>query len=439
VKNFYEKIPHPKKDKYSKSLKVLKYLNEKNEECDVDFDLFAAQSHHISDSFDLLFNLLKNQKKKITIIELGTFKGGLTVILDAFARSYKLDYELHSFDITTKCISSQTMDLFNQLGVNFHLGNIFSENLDVISSLIQDPDSVAVVLCDGGRKDKEINYFSTKLKVGDIIMGHDYGFNRDEFLTKEWNACELTYSGIAGACSENNIKFLFKNPMEKSVWFCGRKTNPVGATTQILTVCNEPYVKIMIHLIRSLATYHPEIPVKMLALNLTDESKQVLLDEHSNLIFIDDDYRNFKNFEEERAYCESCRTWNIKELLHKTCSDVFYLDGDVYLEDSLYELFDFFEAVDFCARIKVESPLRFNAGMIYVKNTPKNIAIVHEWEVETRKHGWVWLSAQNELGNVLEQHKKVVTVKTFPTKFDGIDTNPETVLVHMKGPRKRKR
>ena len=68
-----------------------------------------------------------------------------------------------------------------------------------------------------------------------------------------------------------------------------------------------------------------------------------------------------------------------------------------------------------------------------------SVTIVDEWEKETRKHGWVWLSAQNELGNVLERHRNSVTVKTFPKRFDGIDTNPETVLVHMKGPAKKKR
>jgi hypothetical protein len=211
------------------------------------------------------------------------------------------------------------------------------------------------------------------------------------------------------------------------------------ALLQILTVCNEPYTKIMIHLIRSLSVYHPEVPVKMLALNLSDKSKGLFLDAHSNLTFIDDKYQDFKNFEEERAYCESCRTWNIKNMLSESSSDVFYLDGDVYLEDNLYELFDFFDSVDFCARIKIENPLRFNAGMIYVKNTDTNRAIIEEWEKETRKHGWVWLSAQNELGNVLERHKDEVVIKTLPKKFDGIDTNPETVIVHMKGPSKKKR
>ena len=77
--------------------------------------------------------------------------------------------------------------------------------------------------------------------------------------------------------------------------------------------------------------------------------------------------------------------------------------------------------------------------MIYAKNTPKNLSIIKEWEKETRKHGWVWLSAQNELGHVLERHKSDVTIKTFPKRFDGIDTNPDTVLVHMKGPTKKRR
>ena len=208
---------------------------------------------------------------------------------------------------------------------------------------------------------------------------------------------------------------------------------------KILTVCNEPYVNIMVNLIQSLSDYHPSIPVEMLSLNLSEESKKKFSEIHDNIIFVDDDYSSFSDFEQERAYCESCRTWNIKRILTETDCSVFYLDGDVYLEDSIDELFDFFKTVDFCARVKVDSPLRFNAGMIYVKNTSKNVDIVDEWEKETRKHGWVWLSAQNELGNVLERHRNSVIIKTFPKRFDGIDTNPETVLVHMKGPTKKKR
>jgi len=203
----------------------------------------------------------------------------------------------------------------------------------------------------------------------------------------------------------------------------------------ILTVCNEPYVNIMVSLIETLNKFHSELPVRMLALNLSNDSKEKFSKLHSNITFVDDYYDDFKNFQEERGYCESCRTWNIRSILEETDKNVFYLDGDVYLKGQLYELFDFFETTDFCARIKIENPLRFNAGMIYVKNTNKNVEIVGKWEEETRKHGWVWLSAQNELGNVLEQHKNEVIIKTFPVKFDGIDTNPESVLVHKKGPK----
>ena len=208
---------------------------------------------------------------------------------------------------------------------------------------------------------------------------------------------------------------------------------------KILTVCNEPYVHIMMNLIQSLNDHHPEVPVEMLALNLTQDSKDKFLDVHDNISFVDDDYSSFANFEEERAYCESCRTWNIKRILLESDSNVFYLDGDVYLEDSIEELFDFLEDVDFCARMKVEKPYRFNAGMIYVKNTEKNIEIIEDWEEATLSHGWVWLSAQNELGNTLEKYRDQVVVKTFPKKFDGIDTNLESVIVHMKGPSKKKR
>jgi len=209
---------------------------------------------------------------------------------------------------------------------------------------------------------------------------------------------------------------------------------------KILTVCNEVYVNIMVCLIQTLEKYHPELPVEMVALNLSQNSKNKFSNMHSNLSFVDDYYSDFLNFEEERAYCESCRTWNIKRILKESEFNVFYIDGDVYLEDHIDELLEFFKTVDFCARMKSENPkYRFNAGMIYVKNTEKNIRVIEEWEKSTLSHGWVWLSAQNELGNTLQKFRNDVVVKTFPKKFNGIYTNKDSVIVHMKGPEKKKR
>jgi hypothetical protein len=438
MKEFYKKIKHPDESKHSKALQILKYIGQDGSEKDVNFELFAAQNFNINSSFNKLFSFLSLQNKPVKIIEIGTFKGGLTVILDTFAKAHNLDYSLCTYDITDRLISKDVKEIFEELKVELTIKDVFSDDGKEIIDLISNPDYITVLFCDGGKKAEEVSKFSKSLKTGDIILGHDYGFDAQEFQKKEWNAYELSFSQVASAYNSSNLRFLFKDLMEDSVWFCARKTNPVGKTLQILTVCNEPYVDIMMNLIVSLETYHPEVPVKMLSLNLSDESKKRFRC-HSNISFIDDTYSDFKNFEEERAYCESCRTWNTKNILSETCSDVFYVDGDVYLEDNVYDLFDFFESTDFCARIKIDNPLRFNAGMIYVKNTPDNFKIIEEWERETRKHGWVWLSAQNELGNVLERHKEKVVVKTFPKKFDGIDTNPETVLVHMKGPQKKKR
>ena len=70
----------------------------------------------------------------------------------------------------------------------------------------------------------------------------------------------------------------------------------------ILTVCNEPYVNIMVSLIETLNRFHPEIPVKMLALNLSDESKALFSGMHKNISFIEDKFSDFKDFQEERAY-----------------------------------------------------------------------------------------------------------------------------------------
>ena len=196
---FYKKVEHPDPGRHSKCLKVLKYLDESGSEKSIDFDLFAAQNYNISKSFKKLFSFLSSQEKSVTIVEIGTFKGGLTVILDTYARAYNLNYDLYTYDVTDRLISDETKQVFNDLKIKLTLKDVFSDNGDEVRKLISDKDRLTVLLCDGGQKAKEIIEFSRSLKVGDNVIRHDYGFNGESFFKKEWNPHELSFADISKA------------------------------------------------------------------------------------------------------------------------------------------------------------------------------------------------------------------------------------------------
>ena len=63
----------------------------------------------------------------------------------------------------------------------------------------------------------------TLCKPGDIILGHDYGYDNASFQEKEWTAFELEFSALESNYKINNLKFIFKELMEEAVWFCAEK------------------------------------------------------------------------------------------------------------------------------------------------------------------------------------------------------------------------
>ena len=81
--------------------------------------------------------------------------------------------------------------------------------IEKIQKYIQEPGKT-LVFCDGGNKKREFNLFAKYLKVGDIIMGHDYAKDakvfQSEVRAKKWNWHELDYASIASAVEENGLK-----------------------------------------------------------------------------------------------------------------------------------------------------------------------------------------------------------------------------------------
>jgi predicted O-methyltransferase YrrM len=222
MEKFFERIEMPQR-KYSKAIRVLKFLDKDKNFKNVDYDLQAAQSLKIEDSFPLLFQHVSQSNRKVNIIEIGTFKGGLTVIIDTYAKLFDLDYTLTTFDIKDRLIQEETKAIFRECGIDFVLENTLSKTgHEKIKSIIED-DAICLIFCDGGNKTKEISDFSKLMKKKDIILGHDYGYNSVSFSKKEWTAFELSFNGIRDAFHNNGLTFLLKSEMEESVWFCAER------------------------------------------------------------------------------------------------------------------------------------------------------------------------------------------------------------------------
>lgn len=137
-----------------------------------------------------------------TIIEIGTYNGGLTSWLYDNKKSNAM---VVSYDI------DGSINHTNRTDIDFRVEDCFEETaLKDIISYIKRPGKTLVV-CDGGNKSKEFSTFSEYLKSGDIIMAHDYKVSDEHWklVTDYWQwpyAADTTYESIKDAIEKNNLE-----------------------------------------------------------------------------------------------------------------------------------------------------------------------------------------------------------------------------------------
>lgn len=214
-----------------------------------------------------------------------------------------------------------------------------------------------------------------------------------------------------------------------------------------LTVTNSPFIPIVEKLIVSLNNFHPDIGVTVVCVNMSDEEENYIKSLHKNLdtIVVRKKFKKFAGVRElgprdsghEEGYCTSCRSWFMLDIMKEQNKSVFYLDADVYLKGPIDELFPDLKEADFMIRSKNLDPKKFkcNAGMVWVKDTPVNRDLVAEWAQKTINMGISWRSNQWTLDELMRENWGKIKYKDFPLKFNGKTDNPESVLVHLKGPK----
>ena len=135
-------------------------------------DIFGVSTMQSWDDLFFLNEVLNNPTTKLnTIIELGTFRGGLAVF-----------FGLHAFSRGIECITfdirPEPEGLFQRyrelLPITFHSMDVFSEEAKSIVSEKAEKGRI-FLFCDGGEKPMDFATYAPLMRDWDFIFVHDKG------------------------------------------------------------------------------------------------------------------------------------------------------------------------------------------------------------------------------------------------------------------------
>lgn len=188
--------------------------------------LFMSQNKFAEEVFIELLNAIKPSR----ILEIGTFHGGLTMMLrDIMDNIHLLDsairtYDIHDQEFLKPLINGRAIEVFtkNLFDAKYHdFADDISKN--ELYSFIQQ-QGTTLVLCDGGCKKCEFNLIAPMLKTNDIIMAHDYAPNEEYFNQyikgKIWDWLEIQDSDINQCVIDHNLQPYLQSTAQKAAWCC---------------------------------------------------------------------------------------------------------------------------------------------------------------------------------------------------------------------------
>lgn len=181
-----------------------------------------------------LYHLIKTINPS-QILEIGTFAGGLTLMIRDILDHLSLnDCDLITYDVNFPFFLKEKI---NGKKINILVKNLFSENYSDFKSNLEKNEIYdyinnsgrTIVFCDGGSKKNEFNLISSLLKPGDIIMAHDYSYDEEifkkEILNKYWNWKEIDNSDIIESCKKYNLEDFMMSEFKTVAWVCKIKNN----------------------------------------------------------------------------------------------------------------------------------------------------------------------------------------------------------------------
>jgi cephalosporin hydroxylase len=189
------------------------------------WNLTTQQSPNMFTAFRKLLETVRPSQ----ILEIGTAGGGTTLYIRDVLDEIGLEStRIRSFEVKEH---KWYPDMRNS-NIEVIIENIFSHSYREIEkpNLVEDfiqSDGTTIVLCDGGSKINEFKILSKYLKVGDIIMAHDYIDSKENFIEnykdKIWNWREIGDEHIESTCDEYNLVSFMKDILDPAAWVCKKK------------------------------------------------------------------------------------------------------------------------------------------------------------------------------------------------------------------------
>lgn len=175
-----------------------------------------------------VFKQFLSEVKPSRILEIGTFHGGLTLLLRDIMDELQLynnpiiTYDINDQEFLKPLVINRNVDVRTQNVFDYNNNTFIDEQAaNEIKSFIQD-SGTTLVLCDGGCKKCEYNTISPILKTGDIIMAHDYAPNTEYFeqymKDKIWNWHEIQDSDIIDSMNQYQLKPVMQELMIGVAW-----------------------------------------------------------------------------------------------------------------------------------------------------------------------------------------------------------------------------
>lgn len=138
---------------------------------------------------DKVVDMLASMEEVPLIIEIGTCRGGFSLLL----RNAFPDAKIHTIDVSDWQPRSKKRELFHNHNINYHIGDCF-ESL-ILIDLLKHPTK-KIVFCDGGQKAAEFNRFAPLINSGDIIGVHDYFESKEDYDNEIWTVCEVEFNQL---------------------------------------------------------------------------------------------------------------------------------------------------------------------------------------------------------------------------------------------------
>ena len=188
-------------------------------------NLYMSQSKNAEEFFLKLLSKYKPSR----ILEIGTFHGGLTIMLrdlldmiglqETIIRTYDTAEQKFLKPSVDERTEVCTKNLFNYDYNNFK----DEESKEEIRSFVN-LDGPTLVLCDGGCKKCEFKLIAPLIKEADVIMAHDYAPNREYFEEKMqniiWDWMEIQDSDIQKTVEEHSLQNYMSEEAIKAAWLC---------------------------------------------------------------------------------------------------------------------------------------------------------------------------------------------------------------------------